>query len=123
MTHGHANGESCINGRCVCRRREEHKSKGEGKRKVRERKKEKKRKEREREKKGKEKEGEKEISVFFLSLLAFRRSELVELSSKVCIFYEDYAPRVGILPILVYFYPLDYCFGLVLGPCCAMFMA
>ena len=34
----HANGESCINGRCVRRRREEHKRKGEGKRKGRERK-------------------------------------------------------------------------------------
>ena len=31
--------------------------------------------------------------------------------------------NVGILLILVYFYPLGYCFGLILGPCCAMFMA
>ena len=31
--------------------------------------------------------------------------------------------EVGILPTLVSFYPLSYCFGLLLGPCCAMFMA
>ena len=54
-THGkpcvkiHANGESCINGRCV-RMSEEHKRKGEGKRKGRERK--------EREEKKTEREGE-----------------------------------------------------------------
>ena len=55
-THGkpcvkiHANGESCINGRCVHRRREEQKRKREGKRKGRERK--------EREEKKREREGE-----------------------------------------------------------------
>ena len=31
--------------------------------------------------------------------------------------------EVGILPTLVSFYPLSYCFGLLLGPRCAMFMA
>ena len=31
--------------------------------------------------------------------------------------------EVGILHISVYFYPLGYCFELVLGPCCVMFMA
>ena len=92
-THGkscvkmHANGESCINGRCVLRRREKHKRKGEG-----EKKKEKKIKEREREKKGRE-EGVKEISVFFLILSAFQWSKLVGPRSKVCIFDEGYAPR------------------------------
>ena len=30
--------------------------------------------------------------------------------------------EVGILPTLVSFYPLSYCFGLLLGPRCAMFM-
>ena len=31
--------------------------------------------------------------------------------------------EVGILPTLVSFYPLSYCFGLLLGPLCAMVMA
>ena len=31
--------------------------------------------------------------------------------------------EVGILSTLVYFYHLSYCFGLLLGPRCAMFMA
>ena len=31
--------------------------------------------------------------------------------------------EVGILPTLVSFYPLSYCFGLLLRPRCAMFMA
>ena len=31
--------------------------------------------------------------------------------------------EVVILPILVYLYLLGYCFRLILGPCCAMFMA
>ena len=31
--------------------------------------------------------------------------------------------EVGILPTLVSFYPLSYCFGLLLGSRCAMFMA
>ena len=31
--------------------------------------------------------------------------------------------EVGILPTLVSFYPLSYCFGLLFGPRCVMFMA
>ena len=31
--------------------------------------------------------------------------------------------EVGMLPTLVSFYPLSYCFSLLLGPCCDMFMA
>ena len=31
--------------------------------------------------------------------------------------------EVGILPTLISFYPLSYCFGLLLGPRCTMFMA
>ena len=53
----------------------------------------------------------------------FRRSELVRPRSKVCIFDKAALQEVGILPTLVFFYPLSYCFGLLLGPRCAMFMA
>ena len=35
----------------------------------------------------------------------------------------DVLQEVGILPTLVSFYPLSYCFGLLLGPCCAIFRA
>ena len=68
-------------------RKGKEKEKGKGGKGKREEKK------RESEKKGREKEGEKEIGVFFLSLPAFRRLELIGPRSKVGKFDEGYAPR------------------------------
>ena len=45
------------------------------------------------------------------------------MRSKVRIFDEGYAPRGRDSSYLGFFYPLSYCFGLLLGPRCAMVMA
>ena len=77
--------------------------------------------------------------MFFLSSSTFRRLELAgvpTIGTRRCSNVWNssdqevksvYSTRVmlqevEILPILVNFYPLGYCFGLILGPCCAMFM-
>ena len=128
-THGkpcikmHANGELCINGRCVRRRREEQKRKGEGKRKGRERK-EREEKKRERGRRKRERKKEKRKSTCSsLAPPVFRRSELVGQRSKVHIFDEGYAPRGRDSSYIGLFISLELFFWLILGPCCAMFMA
>ena len=93
------------------KKEKEGKKKGEGKKE----KKEEKKREREKEKKGREKEGEKESGV---SIVRTSDYELKFVYSTRVTLQE-----VGILPTLVYLYHLSYCFGLLLGPRCAMFMA
>ena len=89
----------------------------EGKKKVRERKERKRGKEEERE--GEERERERKRKGKRCS--DGRNSSDQEVNS----IYSMRAAlqEVGILPTLVYFYPLSYCFVLLLGPRCAMFMA
>ena len=102
------------------KRKGKEKEKGKGKKG----KKEKKRKERERgRERGREKEGEKEIDVFFLSSLVFRRLELIRPRSKVCIFNEGCAPRGRDSSYFGLFLSFGLLFWVDLGPSCAMFMA
>ena len=85
------------------------------------------RKEREKRKKRKEKEKKerkrKEVDSFFLSTLAFQRSELVEPGSKVRRFDEGLRfKRWGFFLLLFTSSLWVIVFGLILEPCCVMLM-
>ena len=104
----------------VHRSREQQEGKGRKKKRGKERKeREEKKREREREREGEEREKErrrkgKECSEGWNS----SDQEVKSVYSTRAVLQE-----VGILPTLVSFYPLSYCFSLLLGSRCAMFMA
>ena len=113
MVHGIAIKRSS---QAVRRGREQQEGKGRKKKRGKERK--------EREEKKREKEGEeREIERRRKGKRSSDGRNLSEQEVKFVYSRRAALQEVGILPTLVSFYPLSYCFGMLLGPRCAMVMA